>query len=199
MKNNVGALILAGGKSERMVFPKPYLLYNGKTFIENITEGYFNADIKQIVLVIRDEFCSGKWEYSFQEIKPFVAITEKLISDKGRFYSLKKGLRHFQEAEFCFVHNVDNPFIDKATIQSLWENKNEDGYTKAIHNKEGGHPLLLSKKIIQRINNMDDGDYNLKNILNEYSCKIAEVISGEILLNINTPADYEKYIHPLKT
>lgn len=198
MQQNAGVMILAGGKSERMIFPKPYLLYNGKTFLENISEGYFLAGLKNICLVIREEYCQGKWNYSFQEVVPYISHIEKINSDKTRFYSIKTGIKHFTDVDFCFVHNVDNPFIDYLTIQLLWQNRNADGYTKAVYHHEGGHPLLISRKIIERINSLDEGDYNLKTFLKEYPCKETEVSNKDVLLNINTPEEYEKHIQSLE-
>lgn len=198
MQTNAGVLILAGGKSERMIFPKPYLLYNGRTFLENISEGYFHAGLSNICLVIRDEYCQGKWSYSFQEVSPFISILERITSDQGRFYSLKTGLKHFTDIDFCFVHNVDNPFIDSRTIQLLWQNRNAEGYTKAVYRQEGGHPLLLSQKIIKKINTLDNSDYNLKDILKKFPGMDVEVDSSNVLLNINTPEEYERHIHSLK-
>lgn len=194
MNHTFGVLILAGGKSERMIFPKSYLIYKGKTFLENIVEGYNKAGINNVCLVIKNEYCEGIWQQYFKKVKPFISIIEKTDSTQGRFHSLKIGLQHFQNIDFCFIHNVDNPFIDKETIKCLCENKNTYGYTIVLYKGKRGHPLLISNKITKRINAMEDEECNLKDILMEFPKQIAEVNNKEILLNINTPEDYKKCV-----
>lgn len=195
MDHTFGVLILAGGKSERMIFPKSYLLYKGgKTFLENLAEGYSRAGIKKSCIVINKEYCEGEWEQFFERAKLFISIIEKTNSAQGRFHSLKLGLKNLPDIEFCFIHNVDNPFIDMNTIEYLWRQRKSYGYTVAVHNGKRGHPLLISKYVIQRINELEDNEYNLKDILSEFPMRVAEVDSQEILLNINTPEDYEKYV-----
>jgi len=181
-----------------MKSPKPYLIYNGKTFIESIIQGYFNAGIRDICLVIRKEYTESKWESEFEKIKPMVSVVEKIKTDHGRFYSLKTGLVHFLNFDFCFIHNIDNPFINDSIIKILWENRQKVSYVKAVNHKKGGHPVLLSRKIIQEICSIKDNDFNLKDVLKNYSGKRVEVDSEKILLNINTPEEYEKHIQSLK-
>lgn len=194
MNQIVGVLILAGGKSERMFFPKSYLIYKGKTFLENIAEGYFNAGIRNICLVIRREYCEGEWKQYFKMAKPFISTIEKTDSSQGRSQSLKLGLKNLLDVSFCFIHNVDNPFIDKEVVECLFRNRNSYGYTIVQHEGRRGHPLLISQKIIRKITTMENKDFNLKDILMEFPKRIADVSSKEVLLNINTSEDYEKNI-----
>jgi len=194
MSHTFGVLILAGGKSERMVFPKSYLMYKGKTFLLNIAEEYSKAGIRNICLVINKEHCEGEWKEYFEKVKPFISVIEKTDEPHGRFYSLKRGLQNYSALDFCFIHNVDNPFIDNETITDMCENRNSYGYTIPLYNGKRGHPLLISNKIIKRINELGNNEYNLKDVLSEYPMRVAEVESKEILLNINTPQDYENYI-----
>lgn len=189
-----GVLILAGGKSERMAFPKPYLIYKGKTFLEKIIEGYHSAGMGNICLVINKEHCQGEWKQYFDKCKPLVSLIEKTDSTYGRFHSIKLGLKNFINVDFCFIHNVDNPFLDKETTASLLAVKNLSGYTVAHHKGKKGHPLLISKSIVKRINEDQTGVDNLRDILLEFPRQVVEVNNREILLNVNTPDDYEHYI-----
>ena len=72
----ISALILAGGKSERMTHPKPWLMLDGQTFAEKIIDTYISAGIEKIVLVINKEFCGNEWQNTLQKIK---AKTESAI------------------------------------------------------------------------------------------------------------------------
>ena len=61
MKERYGVVILAGGKSERMDFPKIYLDIKGKTFLSKIAQEYSDAEIDNICLVINKDYCEGIW------------------------------------------------------------------------------------------------------------------------------------------
>jgi CTP:molybdopterin cytidylyltransferase MocA len=92
MSSKTGVLILAGGKSERMIFPKAYLLFNGKTFLKKIIEEYYEAGIKNIYVVLNDDFCNGEWEKYIDEVKSIVTIIKNPNPELGRFHSLKLGI-----------------------------------------------------------------------------------------------------------
>ena len=199
MITNCAALILAGGKSERMVFPKPFLPVNGKTFLNKIVTEYSDAGIKNIFIVLNDEYCIGAWESCINRVKQFAIVIENPEPEKGRFHSIKLGAEKIKYAEFCFVQNVDNPSVNKNIIAEIFEQRNSSGYTVPVYNGMRGHPVLISKKIIRHINLLPDEDFNLREILNNFPAKEVEINDERILLNINTTEDYKKFIHQKTT
>lgn len=198
MRTTYGAIILAGGKSERMNFPKPYLRIDGKTFLNKIAEVYYNAGITDICLVINEEFCGVKWESDFEAIKPFVKIIEKTDSKFGRFHSIKLGVKKFLNKDFVFIQNADNPFIDKEIIEKLKNNRFSLGYTQPFHKGQKGHPVLISKKVSQKIDSILDDDYNLRTVLEEFPKTDVAMVDKGILANLNTREDYEKFAPVVK-
>ena len=112
MEATTGVLILAGGKSERMIFPKPYLLFEGETFLKKIVEEYHNAGIKSICVIINEEFCKGKFEKFIDEVESKTIIIKNPNPELGRFHSLKLGLANILNLDFCFIQNIDNPFVN---------------------------------------------------------------------------------------
>ena len=50
------AIILAGGNSTRMKFPKPWLKIDTTTFLEKIIKTYQNFGIQKIILIINQKF-----------------------------------------------------------------------------------------------------------------------------------------------
>jgi len=197
-----GVLILAGGKSERMNFPKAYLLYDGKTFLQKIIDEYVQAGIKNIFVVLNEDFSNGEWKKYLDPIKSNVSIIKNPNPELGRFYSLKLGIKKMlnnpstltPDLEFCFIQNIDNPFVNKALIKTLMKSKNPAGYTSPVFIGRNGHPILISKKIIQHINNLPDENQNLRNILLGFSKHEVPVDNDDILVNINTGDDYERFI-----
>ncbi len=190
-----GVIILAGGKSERMVFPKPYLLFEGQTFLNKIVEEYYSAGITSIYVVLNDNFCKGEWEKYIFQVKSHAEIIKNPNPELGRFHSLKLGIEKMLDFEYCFIQNIDNPFVNKALINSLMDNVNPEGYTSPVFMGKFGHPVIISKNIIQHLNNLPDGDVNLKNILSGFPRLGVQVNNDNILININTAEDYERCIN----
>jgi molybdenum cofactor cytidylyltransferase len=190
-----GALILAGGKSERMDFPKPYLIFQDKTFLQKIIETYKKAGVKNICLVINQNFCSGKWENDFEKIAPLITKIDKTDPDKGRFHSIKLGIKHFLNTDYVFIQNADNPFITNKIIKSLKRHRLAKGYTQLFCDGRKGHPILISKRIVNAINTEPDDEGNLRTILSGYPVTDLETENHKVLANINTTEDYEKFIH----
>lgn len=194
MNSLTGVLILAGGKSERMNFPKAYLLFKEQTFLKRIVEEYYNAGIKNIFVLLNEDFCVEKWKKFIDQIKLKATIIKNPDPERGRFHSLKLGLKKMRDLEFCFIQNIDNPFVNKNIITSLIAVRNSAGYASPQFMGKNGHPVLISKKIIRHLNSLPEGNFNLKNILSEFSRHIVQVNNNDILININTAEEYKRCI-----
>ncbi|TAL56865.1 MAG: hypothetical protein EPN85_14855 [Bacteroidetes bacterium] len=194
MEETYGVVILAGGKSERMNFPKVFSNFSGKTFLETIAETYFNADIKNSCVVINEKFSEGCWEEKIRLVRPFVSSIIKTDSNLGRFNSLKLGINKLLSSDFVFIQNVDNPFVDKGIIQSLQKNRYSIGYTQLFYQGRKGHPVLISNRIACHLNSIQGSENNLRDILSEFPKIDVEVDDKRVLANINTKEDYEEYI-----
>lgn len=194
MKAQTGVVILAGGRSERMKYPKCYLQIRGQTFAEAIATAYADAGFPAVGLVIRREYTSGEWEQHFQTVMTRLAFAHILDTDAGRFYSVRSGLTTFADADFCFIHNVDNPVISTTTIQTLWQNRAMNGYTECRHKGRGGHPILLSRPVIHLIIEMKQTECNLRDVLRGFAKNTVNVDSADVLRNINTADDYRHLV-----
>lgn len=195
MSTTYGALILAGGKSERMNYPKPYLLFENKTFLLKIIESYYKAGVKNICLVINQNFCSGKWKNDFEQIVPLVQKIEITDPDRGRFHSIKIGIKNLLNADYVFIQNTDNPFITNRIIKSLKRHRLTQGYTQLSCNGHKGHPVLISKRIVSTLNDTPGDEHNLRTILSAFPQTDLETEDIRVLANLNTIEEYEKFIH----
>ncbi|MFI5221835.1 MAG: NTP transferase domain-containing protein [Bacteroidia bacterium] len=194
-KITCAVIILAGGKSERMNFPKPFLDFDGRTFMEKISDEYFEAGISKIVLVLNEEFTKGKWRKYLDKTLPVFDVVENSNPQMGRFHSLKLGLKKVKEDDFCFIQNIDNPFVTKNVILNLWNHKFEDGFVSPVFKGQGGHPVLISKNVIQALDQLKDEDVILKEKLKEFPKKELEVQDEAVLININTREEYRTFVH----
>ncbi|NCO55028.1 MAG: hypothetical protein COS14_14355 [Bacteroidetes bacterium CG02_land_8_20_14_3_00_31_25] len=185
---NTGAIILAAGLSQRMKTPKPFLLFNkSQTFIEKIISNYQLFGCKKIVVVTNKELVNKFINYS--NVK--YVINDKL--EYERFYSIKLGLQNIGKCDFCFVQNVDNPFIDKDILTYIFSENLHDACIVPCFNNKGGHPILLPKKITDKIKNIKQNNVNFKNILKKFKNYNLGIPKSEILININSPKEYNFY------
>ncbi|MBI4944864.1 MAG: NTP transferase domain-containing protein [Bacteroidetes bacterium] len=192
MKNTFGAIILSGGKSERMNYPKAFLEIDGVTFLKKLIDIYKEM-LSEIVVVLNDELSQEKWKNFSDTIDTECKIVLNHHSEKGKFYSLQLGVKKIT-SEYCFIQNVDNPFVSSFTLNSLMKNKNPNGITVPMHNGKGGHPILVSKNVIEKISLTEDTKQHLKDFYWSFSIKTAEMGNDSVLMNINTLEEYEKFV-----
>jgi len=185
-------LILAGGNSSRMKFPKPWLKVDTTTFLEKIITTYQNFGIQKIIVVINQKFCIEPWESKIKSLKNQATIVENTAVEKGRLYSIQLGLQHLADADFVFIQNIDNPFIDKKILKKLQQNRCKTGVTVPTFNQKGGHPILINRAIKEQIINNFNSSSTLHDVINLFDRKNVEVEDDSILININTPEEYKK-------
>ncbi len=103
-------------------------------------------------------------------------------------------MKKIPNTENCFIHNSDNPFINQEILNKVYTNKKNDGYVSPTYNGRGGHPILISKPIIEKIINSSENNSNFRDIINKFPSKKIEINNKEILTNINTKSEYNKLI-----
>ena len=190
----VGAVILAAGFSSRMKSPKSLLKFDTeRVFIEKIIDDFFNFGCKKIVVTINPEV--REWDSVIEKYKSWNSVLFKVNDspESERFYSIKKGLESIGEVDYCFIHNTDNPFLDKEIFAKIYKGNSETGYTVPVNNGRGGHPILLSKNVIENIIKEQEIEINFKEFLKDYERINVEVRTDKIHININTKEEYEKY------
>lgn len=185
----VSVLIMAGGRSERMKSPKPFLLIQGKSFIEKILNEYSRCGIKNIYVVLNHRFV----KYLPQDMSGFKVIPN-FHPEYGRLYSLQLGLKKLAASDFVFIHNVDNPFADQELIRKMWAVRSEGNYVVPICNGRGGHPILIPKRIVKNILSNKNYERTLRDVLRQYDRIEVVTESEKILTNINTWQEYEERV-----
>ncbi len=186
---NVTVLILAGGRSERMGVPKPFLLRKGRTFIENIAEGYQRFGVNCTALVLNHQFIP-----LLPAGIPGLKLIPNYHPEYERLYSLKIGLKQLSGSDHVFVHNVDNPFVEQDVLMKMWAYRSDCAFVVPALSGRNGHPVLLPKNIVRHIISLDDGLSSLKEILQQFKKVEVETGSEKIFSNINTWKDYEENI-----
>lgn len=182
-------LIMAGGKSERMGSPKPFLLIDGMTFIEKISSEYQKAGIKNIFLVLNHNFLPH-----LPTLPSSLTILPNYHPEYGRFYSFLTGFQKIQDHNYTFIHNVDNPYVDCNLIKKMWSIRKDNGFVVPIYNEQGGHPILISNNIKRHILSTKNLSVTLRDVLRDYKRIEVKTDSKKILTNINTWNEYEEEV-----
>ncbi len=192
MTTRIGALILAGGKSSRMGFPKPWLSYDERnTYLSRIVQLYLNAGISEIICVINSNFCEDKWRENLQEISKNTKVIENTEPDQGRLYSIQLGLQEVRSGK-VFIHNVDSPFIEEELITELSKHSKDGGISIPVYKGRKGHPILISKAVKQEIMDNHHTFETLREAFSQFDHEFINTDDKGILINVNTMEKYEE-------
>jgi len=194
--NNCAVIILAGGNSSRMNAPKPWLVFvNNSTFLENIVNNYNEVGFKKIVISLNKKFFLTAYTDRIELLKQKARFVEIENPGNGRMFSLQLALKEVKKVDFAFIHNVDNPFIDKTVINTIYKERINNGVTIPKYQEKTGHPILISKNVIKEIIDNYMKYDNLKELTNQFDKKYVTVYNPDILININTPTEYNDLIN----
>lgn len=115
---DVSAIILSSGLSERMGQPKALLKWNHETtFIEKIIGEFHRFGCQQVVCMINTAIEIACTTFDVPSNVKFVVNHHP---EWGRFHSIRTGLGAVKETDFCFIHNVDNPFVNRDIVEKLY-------------------------------------------------------------------------------
>ena len=195
-KNNFescSVLILAAGNSSRMKSPKFALQFNkSQSFLEKIVQIYTEFGCEEIIVVLNQEGIS-LLDHLHLKLKN-VKIVLNDHPEWERFYSIKLGIQGLSKQHPVFIHNVDNPFVTAAILESLISKDVTTNYVVPTYNGKGGHPVLISNKVCQKLILTEKNDLILSDFLKQYDKKRVAVEDQNILVNINTMEAYQAII-----
>jgi len=190
--DSIGVVILAGGHSSRMKYPKLWLSLNGdETFLEHLVSTYHNAGVNRVVTVINSEFGSGEWKSKVEKLQESAKVVLNSKVDEGRMHSISVGLKEVSDCEFVLIQNVDSPLVEVGTIEHLITNCENYDVTQPVFEGKGGHPILVSKSVTQDILNNKNTSLTLRDVLNKYKKNRLTIEDQHVLTNVNT---FDKYM-----
>jgi len=191
MKENFSAIILAAGYSGRMGHHKALLRFDSKRcFARKIADEFIAFGCSNVIMVtnrlVVNEIESG--DYGLDDI----IVVNNSKPEVGRFYSLYLAAQNIPPNSYTFIINADNPFVTPIVLRHLWDQRMKAEYICPAYIGKGGHPILVSPKIISEIKSKTDFDVNLKEFLNTFTKHYVNIDDERILVNINSPDDYQK-------
>ncbi len=194
MSPQFSTIILAGGLSTRMGFPKAGLIIDEKdNFLSFLVRSYRSLMAKEIFVVgsfTHDEF------YNMQEVLTLddFRFVHNPEPKKGRFLSIRLGFEAAGDSCPVFLHNVDNPGFNQLLMNEMLDRAGDYDCVVPIHKGKGGHPVLIMPCLIPKILNQPESDYPLTQILKNSNRLMVETDWPGIHLNINTGGDYNEFL-----
>jgi len=187
-------IILAAGLSERMGRSKAFLKWDKHTtFLKKIIQEYSSFGSGKVIVVVNQNGYSQILS-DFPAISEYSNIIINPNPEKGRMGSIKLGIKELPANSACYIQNIDNPFVTGEVLNAMNNLIKPDAYVVPTYAEKGGHPVLVSSEIIKEISLIENPDYDLRKILNNFKRIEVKTNDERILVNINTLSDYQKYI-----
>ena len=206
IKNKTILIILAGGKSSRMGFPKGLLKHSSTFWILSQIENYIGQEV-YIGL-------GFDYQHYFEAIPWLNEALEKPISYKGKkirvalnqtpefglFSTLQNVLRILNLEEgnnTVLILPIDVPLLNAKGQEKLVFD--EQLISIPTYNNKKGHPVKLTSKFWKLLLNLNlsDKDSRLDVQIkkrNASEISLVEINDASIVKNLNTPNDWHEFI-----
>jgi molybdenum cofactor cytidylyltransferase len=192
----VAAILLAAGESRRMGFPrirrtpKPLLEWQGNTLIGYQIAQLHEAGVDDVIAVLG---------HRAEDVLPLVtgAGARAVVNEsyrEGRASSLRAGAAAAEGADTVVVLSVDQPRPAAVTRRLLSEHAS--GITVPTHGGRRGHPVVLDGAFLPELREVSEATQGLRAVIARHAAEVREVPfdTQDVLLDINTPEDYERAI-----
>ena len=195
---NHGAILLAAGASERMGFPKALLKIGDETFLQHILDQLIELDeVAAVAVVLGANATAIKEAVDFRSAVPVHHRGYKL----GMFSSVRAGARavwrRLPDLKGALVCLVDMPAVSPDTYRTLIHSfqADKDDVVIAAYQGEGGHPVLLSRTLVERLADVakaEPAEDTLAEFLDAHAERRRFVDANDpaVLQNVNTPEAY---------
>lgn len=188
MENKITAILLAGGKSQRMGTDKGLLDLNGKTFIQHICDALQPIVGSNILIVSANKAYD---DLGFPRV-------EDIIENKGPVGGLYTGLKE-SKTKVNLVLSVDVPLVTSELLEWLVKSHSETFMVTQIKNGDKTCPLISVYDRSMRIvfgEHLAGNQLKLRQVIEDVKHQTIEVSKewGNQVQNINTQEEYQKLI-----
>ncbi len=128
MKKTKIAIIVAGGKGERMnaSIPKQFLEINGKPILMHTLECFYRFDKNIRLILVLPELQVNFWNELCKK-HAFTINHEIVLGGTSRFYSVKNGLQNVSLPALIAIHDGVRPLVSLETIAHCFNAAEEFG------------------------------------------------------------------------
>ena len=218
----VAALLLAAGESTRMGELKALLPWHGRPLIEHQVSALASAGVSRTIVVLGHRSERLK---SLLKDRSGIQCVYNPDYRQGKTTSIKAGLHTLKappippatrgqgeagcvlREEAILILNVDQPRSADTIhrVMELHRQANSSERTCLItiptYRGKGGHPVILSTSLMVELMDISEDTLGLKAVVGRHGeeTQRVEIGSPEILLDLNTPQDYQKALQVSST
>lgn len=186
-------IILAAGRSQRMGTIKQLLPWGKSTILQHVLDTARNCGPAEVILVL-----GYKVEEIIQRIdRESIKIIINPEFQKGMSSSIKLALPAVSTASESVMFMLgDQPMVSQEIMELLLTQhfNSSKGITLPVHNGIKGRPVLFDKKYFTELSTLV-GDYGARQVIDRHPEDILEIeVDTEgVLIDIDTPTDYQRY------
>ena len=190
---NIGAVILAAGKSSRLGQPKQLLQFRGQTLVRRSVDAAREAGCSPIVVVVG----SDKDKVARELKRTNAVIVENENWNDGMGTSIRSGVQRLIDVDpdlgAIALLVCDQPLVDSHTIEHLIAlgEKTKKAIVASSYAGTLGVPALFDRSCAEELLALDDGS-GAKPIIFSSHERVAEFPFSEGQIDIDMAADYEK-------
>ena len=190
------AILLAAGESRRMGQLKALLPWQGTSLLKHQVTSLRAGGVDRVVVVLGHRSDELKAELAGIE-----GVAWQLNPDylQGKTTSIKAGLSTLGSEQFdaLLILNVDQP-RNADVIRSLLKEHQYQGslITIPTHKGKGGHPIILSRSLLDELREIDEETYGIKAVVQRHldATRRVEMEAPEVLWDLNTPEEYQRVL-----
>ena len=199
---SLGAIVLAAGVSDRMGAAKPLLKFGDTSFLGHILNELDTVEeIEAIVVVLG---AKGQLIKDTVDLGRAQAVQHRGYKE-GMFSSIRAGARaltrKLPDLTGALVCLVDMPLIKAETYARVAQafQIDLDDVVIAAYQGEAGHPVLLSRALVQRLGDVSlaaPAEETLADFIEAHSerRRFVDAQDPAVRININTPDAYRTHI-----
>lgn len=192
----ISAIVLAAGQSRRMGQPKQLLEWQGSTLLQHVLRNVIRSIADETILVLG---------YEAERIgKTLSGLPVRIVVNpdypSGMASSLQRGLLAMEPISEAFMFVLADqpgvgPDIINAVIRTFRQTGLKRRIVRPVYRGRPGHPILMSADYRQDLLQLK-GDVGARQILSDHPEDITEieVDRDAVLVDMDTPEDYRKYI-----
>nr|WP_319512594.1 nucleotidyltransferase family protein [uncultured Draconibacterium sp.] len=191
--NNIPILLLAAGASSRMGKPKPLLPWEGKRLIEHQVNMLLSTG-NPVVVVLGNQ--SESIIPIIQGLPVEFTINESW--EQGMGTSIATGVRFisqlYPDCKGVMITLIDQPLITSDHLNTLvtkFEPNNQQIIVSQANSGWQGVPVLFDRFYFDELARLN-GKQGAKTIFWNYKEQVISVPCGEILVDMDTPKEYDK-------
>ena len=205
-QNKCVAIILAGGKSERMGHPKGLLDYNGHFWLLEHFIRLKAGGIKEIIIGLG--YDADTYYKAIPELRKAlnsstffkglqISVVQNGNPELGSFSTLQYALRALNKSSDVLICPIDVPILNDSDLKDI--TKTNATIVKPSYRGQSGHPIKINYKIIRLILKENPSN-RLDSIIATFPEKeIKKIVCDDkqIIMNLNKQSDWQKYINDL--